>query len=127
MDSYPKQNILIVSNSAGTEDDQGHLQAKILETNTGVSVLRHSTKKPGCHAEIAEYFSQIGIQPNEIAIIGDRLFTDILMSNMMGSWGVWLCDGVEQSQKIFPKLEREFYNRLVTNRMDNPFKPPRPN
>lgn len=124
---YPKEHILIVSNSAGTNDDINHEQAKVLEEKTGVVVLRHPTKKPGCFNEILDYFKQQGIHnANEIIVVGDRLFTDMLMANMMGSYGLWLSDGVEQSQKIFPKLERGIYDRLVTQRSDNPFVPPDP-
>ncbi|CAH2350411.1 phosphatidylglycerophosphatase Gep4p, mitochondrial [[Candida] railenensis] len=126
--SYPKENLLIVSNSAGTNDDIDHKQAAKLEKDTGVTVLRHPTKKPGCHLEIIDYFKERGIANNEIVVIGDRLFTDMLMANMMGSWGIWLSDGVELSQKIFPRLERDLYARLVTNRQDaNKYYPPTPN
>lgn len=125
--SYPKEHILIVSNSAGTNDDIDYKQAEKLEHDTGVTVLRHPTKKPGCHEEILDYFKTKGItSPLEIVVIGDRLFTDVLMANMMGSWGLWLSDGVELSQNIFPKFERGVYNRLVTQRADNPFVPPTP-
>lgn len=124
---YPKEHILIVSNSAGTNDDVDHEQAKKLEADTGVTVLRHPTKKPGCFNEILDYFKTQGIDnANEIIVVGDRLFTDMLMANMMGSWGFWLSDGVEQSQKIFPRLERNLYDRLVTQRADDPFVPPTP-
>ncbi|KAH3664813.1 hypothetical protein OGATHE_003628 [Ogataea polymorpha] len=80
---YPGR-LLIVSNSAGTNDDVDG-QAQRLEKNTGVPVLRHSTKKPGCWPEIVAWFEQRGVAPHEIAVVGDRLFTDILMANMMGS------------------------------------------
>ncbi|KAG7864264.1 hypothetical protein KL919_000292 [Ogataea angusta] len=82
---YPGR-LLIVSNSAGTNDDLDG-QAQRLEKNTGVPVLRHSTKKPGCWPEIVAWFEQRGVAPHEIAVVGDRLFTDILMANMMGSYG----------------------------------------
>ncbi|CUM64285.1 uncharacterized protein PRCAT00001883001 [Priceomyces carsonii] len=126
MASYPKEYILIVSNSAGTDDDTGHEEAQLLQKNTGITVLRHSTKKPGCLDEIRDYFSKFGIQSNEIAIIGDRMFTDVLMANMMGAWGIWLSEGVETSQKIFPRIERAFYDKLVTQRPDDPFVAPVP-
>ena len=32
--------------------------------------------------------------PNQIAVIGDRLFTDVMMANMMGAWSIWVKDGV---------------------------------
>ena len=118
--------MLIVSNSAGTDDDTNHTQAKTLEENTGVSVLRHSVKKPGCSDEIKQYFARQNINPNEIIVVGDRLFTDMVMANMMGSWGCWISEGVQLSNKMFPKLERDLYLRLVSSRTDNPWSPPTP-
>lgn len=32
-------------------------------------------------------------RPDQIAIVGDRLSTDIMMANMMGSYGFWIKDG----------------------------------
>ncbi|ABN67045.1 predicted protein [Scheffersomyces stipitis CBS 6054] len=124
--AFPKEHLLIVSNSAGTNDDINYTQAIKLEKDTGVTVLRHPTKKPGCFGEIGEYFKQFDILPHEILIVGDRLFTDMLMANMMGSWGLWLSDGVEQSQKVFPKMERQLYSRLVASQGENPWVPPTP-
>jgi len=95
--------------------------------NTGINVLCHSIKKPGCLNEITQYFAKLNVKPNEIIVIGDRLFTDMLMANMMGSWGCWINQGVELSDKILPKLERDLYNRLVVNRPENPYFPPTPN
>ncbi|CUM45111.1 uncharacterized protein AC631_00925 [Debaryomyces fabryi] len=125
-ETYPAEHLLIVSNSAGTNDDTNYEQASKLEKDTGVTVLRHPTKKPGCHNEIRSYFKKQGItKASEIVVIGDRLFTDMLMANMMGSWGIWLSEGVELSQKVFPKFERNLYNRLVTLKK-TPTKPPTP-
>ncbi|RLV96649.1 Phosphatidylglycerophosphatase GEP4 mitochondrial [Spathaspora sp. JA1] len=121
---YGKDYLLIVSNSAGTNDDINHVQAEKLERDTGVTVLRHSTKKPGCFGEIQTYFAALGVQPHEIAVVGDRLFTDMLMANMMGSYGVWVSEGVELSTKLFPSFERMVYDKLA-NRED-PYVPPNP-
>lgn len=124
--TYPAKHILIVSNSAGTNDDVDYVQAEKLERDTGVTVLRHPTKKPGCHAEIMAYFAEQGItRADEIVVVGDRLLTDILMANMMGAWGVWLSEGVELSNKIFPRAERYVYDKMVASR-DDPFVPPNP-
>lgn len=96
--AYPGSRLLIVSNSSGTGSDQGHVAADLLERNTGVKVLRHATKKPGCQDEVFQYFKNApdsGVTaPSQIAIIGDRLFTDMLMANMMGAHGIWIKDGV---------------------------------
>ena len=67
-------------------------------------MLRHSTKKPGCGAEVLDYFRNApdsGVtMANQIAIVGDRLFTDVMMANMMGSWGIWVTDGVVEEKSL---------------------------
>lgn len=96
--AYPGSKLLIVSNSSGTGSDKGFAEADLLQRNTSVEVLKHTTKKPGCHSEIMEYFRskpETGVtSESQIAIVGDRLFTDVMMANMMGSYGVWIKDGV---------------------------------
>jgi phosphatidylglycerophosphatase GEP4 len=32
--------------------------------------------------------------PEQVAVIGDRLTTDVMMANFMGSYAVWVKDGV---------------------------------
>jgi HAD superfamily phosphatase (TIGR01668 family) len=87
-----------VSNTAGTDSDKQQKEAMLLEANTGIKVLQHSTKKPGCKEEVMSYFRahpDAGVtRPEQIAVVGDRLSTDIMMANMMGSYGVWVRDGV---------------------------------
>ena len=61
-------------------------------------MLPHSTKKPGCGPEIMEYFRQhpeTGVtRPDQIAVVGDRLTTDVMLANLMGSYAVFVKDGV---------------------------------
>lgn len=111
---YPGARLLIVSNSAGSDDDVGHKQAQVLEEKTGVSVLRHSVKKPGCKDEILEYFYKKSViqHPSEVAVVGDRLFTDIIMANSMGAYGVWVKDGVRPSNNVISKFEKTLFNYL---------------
>lgn len=96
--AYPGSRLLIVSNSTGTNSDKGYTEADLLERNTSIKVLRHTTKKPGCHAEIMDHFRDApdtGVtHPSQVAIVGDRLFTDVLMANMMGSHSIWIKHGV---------------------------------
>lgn len=104
-DAYPGSRLLIVSNSAGTSDDVEGKEAKLLEAATGVKVLRHSTKKPGCGPQIMEYFRDHAADanvtsPNQIAVVGDRLTTDVMMANMMGFWSVWIKDGVVNQKNL---------------------------
>lgn len=38
--------------------------------------------------------------PSQIAVVGDRLMTDIMMANMMGSHGFWIRDGVVERKSF---------------------------
>ncbi|CAN9114584.1 unnamed protein product [Alternaria alternata] len=95
--------------------DKDYAQAAVLEANTGVKVLRHSTKKPGCEEEVMAYFRahpDSGVtRPDQIAIVGDRLSTDIMMANMMGGYGLWIRDGV-QGRGFFARVEDRLQNFL---------------
>ncbi|KAF2429730.1 HAD-superfamily phosphatase [Tothia fuscella] len=107
--AYPGSRLLIVSNTAGTSGDANYSQLEVLEKNTGVKVLRHNTKKPGCRDEVMKYFQQAKdvdiTSPSQIAIVGDRLSTDIMMANLMGSYGIWVKDGVVKNTSIFSRFE----------------------
>ncbi|CCH58154.1 hypothetical protein TBLA_0A03550 [Henningerozyma blattae CBS 6284] len=112
---YSPKALLIVSNSAGsTVSDKNFELAKEVEKNTGVTVLRHNTKKPGCHEEVIDYFlkNKIIEHPSEIAVIGDRLLTDIVMARTMNSFGVWIENGVYKSNSIFSKIEYMLYKKF---------------
>ena len=102
--AYPGSRLLIVSNSAGTDGDKNYAEADLVEYSTGVKVLHHSTKKPGCHREIMNYFRNAPdadvTSPSQVAVVGDRLFTDVMMANMMGSYGVWVKDGTVPNNGI---------------------------
>jgi phosphatidylglycerophosphatase GEP4 len=67
-------------------------------------VLRHSTKKPGCWEEAFELLRRSDeaevTRPDQVAVVGDRLFTDVIMANMMGSWAVWVRDGVRPAAGV---------------------------
>lgn len=67
-------------------------------------MLRHSVKKPGCRDEVSDYFRRapdVSItSPSQIAVVGDRLFTDVMMANLMGARGVWIKDGVVRDSSI---------------------------
>jgi phosphatidylglycerophosphatase GEP4 len=110
---YPGNKLLIVSNTAGSEQDIGNRQARLLENNTGVKVFRHSIKKPGCHVEIVEYAKSLGIKdPGQIVVIGDRLMTDIVMANLMGASSIWVRDGVVEARGPLTAIEKMFYDRV---------------
>lgn len=69
-----------------------------MEKATGVTVLPHAVKKPGCGPEVMEYFRrhpETGVtDASQVAVVGDRLTTDMMLANMMGGWGFWIREGV---------------------------------
>ncbi|KAL8658676.1 MAG: hypothetical protein Q9226_000847 [Calogaya cf. arnoldii] len=124
---YPPPHILIVSNSAGTSSsDRYGTAASSLSSTTNIPVLQHSTKKPGCGPQILQHFltapgSRV-TSADQIAVVGDRLFTDVLLANLMGSWSIWVKDGVVENRNPFISWERKLPGRL----MDYGFKAPLP-
>ncbi|KAB8296772.1 hypothetical protein EYC80_002189 [Monilinia laxa] len=126
-EAYPGRRLLIVSNTAGAEslDRSGKLAAEV-EKSTGVTVLPHASKKPGCGPDLMEYFSrypETGVtRPDQIAIVGDRLTTDIMMANLMGSYSVWVKDGVVpvEETSVLARLEQKFGAFLIRRGYEAP-------
>lgn len=111
---YPGDQLMIVSNTAGSTDDPELHQAAELEKATGVKVIQHHDKKPGCGGEIIDYLKKSGIitKAEEVSVVGDRLMTDVVMANLMGSASVWIRDGVVPSKSPFIKFEHGFYDYM---------------
>lgn len=80
------KSILIVSNSAGSSDDPLAIGAEQLARKLGQRVLAHPHKKPamGCAKQVVEVLSS-EVEGSEgvgnIAVIGDRITTDIVLAN----------------------------------------------
>lgn len=91
-------SILIVSNTAGSSRAAHHEdEAKHLEADLGLPVLRQQPgrKKPLCGPDVVAYFKEHGVteNPAEIAFVGDRLATDVLVAREVGSWSLWCRNG----------------------------------
>lgn len=86
-EAFGECNVLIVSNSAGTRLDPGELQAESVTYYLSAPVLRHKVFKPSysCISSIRKYFTSLPtpIRDDELIIVGDRIFTDIVMANRM--------------------------------------------
>ncbi|KAL8873654.1 MAG: hypothetical protein Q9174_000908 [Haloplaca sp. 1 TL-2023] len=115
--TYTPPHLLIVSNSAGTSSDPSYKEASLLSAATNIPVLHHSTKKPGCGPQIIDYFlNEPGSRvtsASQIAVVGDRLFTDVMLANLMGSWAIWVKDGVVENKNPFISWERKLPERLA--------------
>ncbi|KKZ61696.1 hypothetical protein EMCG_03805 [[Emmonsia] crescens] len=120
MHSNP-HGILIVSNTAGSdpnialyEEEAKHIESilshlKIPVFRSGIppkavgsgeasesQPKQHLLKKPFSYPSILAHLrAQNAItSPDEIAVVGDRLGTDVIMAGLMGSWSIWTQKGV---------------------------------
>ncbi|CDM35441.1 hypothetical protein DTO013E5_7934 [Penicillium roqueforti] len=112
-------SILIVSNRAGShprfDGEVSELEAQLAPLRIPVFRLpAGAEKKPFCGEEVVRWFRERGVidSPHEIAVVGDRLGTDVLMAGMMGSWSVWCKEGVfdvgmegKQERNVLEKME----------------------
>ncbi len=75
------ENMMILSNSAGTKDDKNYADAIEIETKLNIPVIRHDRKKPEGVESVEQSFS---CPLESIVMIGDRLLTDTLFGNRSG-------------------------------------------
>lgn len=125
---FPGDRLLIVSNSSGTLDDAGGLEAKAIESRLETRVLIHSIKvslillcrssvtedfkKPACHSQVLQFLQDSHAKvtsASQVVVIGDRLFTDVLMANMMGAHSIWIRRGTVRNQGFLTRLEDAIY------------------
>ncbi|KAL2835128.1 mitochondrial PGP phosphatase-domain-containing protein [Aspergillus cavernicola] len=122
IDSAPN-SILIVSNRAGSHPQYESEAVEIEERLAGLRIpvfrLPESSKeggsvekKPFCGKEVLDWFRERGVvqRADEIAVVGDRLGTDVLMAAEMGSWSVWCRNGVGEEvtqgkRNVLEKME----------------------
>lgn len=103
---YSARNVLIVSNSSGFAASDPHdIKAQALEKATNVRVLRHTLRKPGCGEAVLSYFKDTIDSPSQIAVVGDRLWTDVLLASNMHSRSIWIRRGVEADSGALTRIE----------------------
>ncbi|KAF9933845.1 hypothetical protein FBU30_004241 [Linnemannia zychae] len=107
-----KDQLVIVSNSAGTPDDKDQAQAKAIEHALQVNVLRHEKKKPSGGDELLKHFS--GIKAPRIAFVGDRALTDVVFGNNYGMLTILTRDVVtEQGDNPMALRIRRLEHRVL--------------
>ena len=85
--AFGVDNVVVLSNSAGSGDDADGAAADRCEAALGLRVVRHPTaKKPAC---LAETLACLGAQDaSAVAVVGDRVTTDVLFANLHGGLAV---------------------------------------
>ena len=93
--AFGPDHVVVVSNSAGTRQlDAGAIQAEAVGHALGVPVLCHAALKPSysCIKDIRAYFAGLPkpVRDDELVVVGDRVFTDVVMARRMkGPLAVW--------------------------------------
>ncbi|KAL4788277.1 mitochondrial PGP phosphatase [Aspergillus varians] len=121
--SSAPNSILIVSNRAGShpryelealeiEERLAGLKIPVFRLPSGTKDGVSAEKKPFCGNEVLDWFRERGVvqRADEIAVVGDRLGTDVLMAKEMGAWSVWCQDGVGEEvtkgkRNVLEKME----------------------
>jgi phosphatidylglycerophosphatase GEP4 len=120
---FPKESVAILSNSAGTPDDLDNKQADNVLAQLGIPVIKHAEKKPEGFDEVLQHFDTVSdLQPREIAMIGDRILTDVVFGNLHGMLTIHVepltLVGDNMMAKIFRRFERlvfPFQERVSSN------------
>ena len=124
-ENFGKENIAILSNTAGSKNDINYEDLKKIEENFQIKVIKHENKKPNVDKEILDHFkikydsnsdSDYNYRKN-ICYIGDRLFTDIILGKHMNGFTI-LVDPLNPYTdnfiiKVIRVLENKILNKLV--------------
>ncbi|KAJ3238973.1 hypothetical protein HDU81_006788 [Chytriomyces hyalinus] len=109
---FGRENVVIVSNSAGSNNDMGHKEALRIQEALDVHVLRHTEKKPGGAHELLSHLNNR--PPTEVAVIGDRLLTDVVYANKMGALSILTTNIItEKGDNGFAIVLRRFEKRVL--------------
>ena len=108
------RDFAIVSNDAGTPDDSEHSKADMLEDELDIPVIHHRAKKPSCGADLLRYF---GCRYDEIAVIGDRVSTDIALGNRHGMLTILTQPFTSKGDNLMAKVLRPIERRVVEGLM----------
>eukprot|EP00043_Microstomoeca_roanoka_P008124 m.78415 g.78415 ORF g.78415 m.78415 type:complete len:254 (-) comp14108_c0_seq2:195-956(-) len=124
--AFGRENVVIVSNSAGSGDDHHLAEAKAVEAAFGVPVLRHPfSKKPNCIQDIHQHFKTTSADASKYIVVGDRLLTDIYMGRQLGALTIHTQPFTEKGDSLPALLIRRVENFLLRTILQ-PTGPPTP-
>lgn len=122
-ETFTKEKVVIVSNSAGTNDDVDYKEAGHLEKSLGVTVLKHKEKKPAGGEQFKQFLQPI--LPEETAFVGDRIFTDVVFGNQNGNLTIWVDKVItEEGDNKAALILRRMEYRLISLLQKFNVKPP---
>ncbi|KAG9312176.1 hypothetical protein JVU11DRAFT_7470 [Chiua virens] len=92
-------------------------QAESVSYRLSVPVLRHNAPKPAyaCIGSIHAYFStlKVSVKDEELVVVGDRIFTDVVMANRMnrrsggGPLAVWTTGVWQRASMVMRWFEKQ--------------------
>ena len=106
----------IISNSAGCRNfDPDFKKAERGEQALSISFIRHERKKPDVIDDILAHFGTWNTK--EIAVIGDRIATDVLLGNLHGCMTI-LVEPFDPTKdnaavKLARKIERSLWKFII--------------
>ena len=106
-----EDNIVILSNSAGTCDDPQNVDALTIERDLGIKVILHDAKKPGGIYSLMKYFNsdlKLGINPSDLAMFGDRVLTDVVFGNRHEMLTIYVQPFTSMNDNFFATCSRGF-------------------
>ncbi|KAK5583401.1 hypothetical protein RB653_004994 [Dictyostelium firmibasis] len=111
LEIFGKDNVVIISNSAGSSDDAPNFEkANQIEKLLGIKVLKHNTKKPDGIDSVKNHFKT---DPKNLIMVGDRYLTDILFGNLYGMFTIYTQPITSVGDNFFVKLIRNKERQIV--------------
>lgn len=80
VETFGGDRVVVFSNTAGSPDDHGDVEARAIESAWGIKVLRHSKRKPGGGEDLDALMRPSGM--TRAVVVGDRFMTDIVFANL---------------------------------------------
>lgn len=108
--AFPNRKLAILSNSAGTPDDMNFQESKAIEKSVGISVIKHLKKKPDGLEETLQFFQ---LKPTELAVVGDRLLTDVVFGNLHGMYTIHTQILTSENDNTFARFFRSVENNVL--------------
>ena len=116
------EKIAIMSNSAGTNDDKRYEDARKIEKDLGIAVLRHARKKPSGFNAVRNYFRHIPF--SNLVMFGDRILTDVAFGNRYGMLTVYTALLTEEGDNKAAAKIRKYELPLVKKLIEKGVKAP---
>jgi phosphatidylglycerophosphatase GEP4 len=107
---FGENNIAVISNSCGSQDDRDYKEAVEVEKNLQISVIKHAHKKPYVYEEIKQQFPNCN---GNLCIIGDRLLVDITMGKKYNFFTILVSPIDTRNENFIVKFIRKIENKII--------------